>query len=155
MRVTDALLPRLASDFQVGIGRAAAVVTAFAVAYGLMQVLFGPLGDRFGKLRVISVSAAAAALATLACQLAPGFEGLLVARIFAGAFCGSIIPLSMAWIGDVVPYEKRQPILARFLLGQILGLASGTAIGRLRGRARASGAGPSRCSRRGSPFARC
>jgi len=129
MRVTDALLPRLASDFHVGIGRASAVVTGFAVAYGLMQVLFGPLGDRFGKLRVISYSTAAAALASLACLLAPGFDGLLTARIFAGAFCGSIIPLSMAWIGDVVPYERRQPIIARFLLGQILGLASGTAIG--------------------------
>lgn len=129
MRVTDALLPRLASDFHLGIGRASAVVTGFAVAYGLMQVLFGPLGDRFGKLRVISYSTAAASAASLACVFAPGFDGLLVARIFAGAFCGCIIPLAMAWIGDVVPYERRQPILARFLLGQILGLASGTAIG--------------------------
>ena len=129
MRVTDALLPRLADEFQVGIGRAAAVVTGFAVAYGVMQVLFGPLGDRFGKLRVISISGLAAAIATLACQLAPGFEGLLVARIFAGAFCGSIIPLAIAWIGDVVPYRDRQPILARFILGQILGLACGSALG--------------------------
>jgi predicted MFS family arabinose efflux permease len=129
MRVTDALLPRLAADFHVGIGRAAAVVTGFAVAYGLMQVVFGPLGDRFGKLRVISISALAASLATLACQLAPGFDGLLVARIFAGAFCGSIIPLAIAWIGDVVPYRDRQPVIARFILGQISGLACGAALG--------------------------
>ena len=129
MRVTDALLPRLASEFQVGIGHAAAVVTGFAVAYGVMQVLFGPLGDRFGKLRVISICGFAAAVATLACLVAPGFGGLLVARIFAGAFCGSIIPLAIAWIGDVVPYRDRQPILARFILGQILGIAGGAALG--------------------------
>ncbi|HEY4998992.1 MAG TPA: MFS transporter, partial [Usitatibacter sp.] len=129
MRVTDALLPRIASDFHVGIARSALVVTGFAVAYGLMQVVFGPLGDRFGKLRVIGLSSAAAALASGACALAPGFDGLLISRVVAGAFCGCIIPLSMAWIGDVVPYDRRQPILARFILGQILGLAAGSAVG--------------------------
>jgi predicted MFS family arabinose efflux permease len=35
----------------------------------------------------------------------------------------------MAWIGDVVPYAERQPVLARFLLGQILGLGVGAAVG--------------------------
>ena len=35
----------------------------------------------------------------------------------------------MAWIGDVIAYEERQTVLARFLLGQIIGLASGTAVG--------------------------
>jgi predicted MFS family arabinose efflux permease len=129
MRVTDALLPRIATDFGVGIAKSAAVVTGFAVAYGVMQVLFGPLGDRFGKLRVIGYSTGAAALASLACLLAPGYAGLLAARVVAGAFCGCIIPLSMAWIGDSVPYEERQPVLARFLLGQITGLAAGTAVG--------------------------
>jgi MFS family permease len=107
MRVTDALLPRLATDFDVGIAHASYVVTGFAVAYGLMQVFFGPLGDRFGKLRVIACSSAIAAIASVACLVAPGFEGLLAARIVAGAFCGSIIPLAMAWIGDVVPYQDR------------------------------------------------
>lgn len=129
IRVTDALLPRIASDFGVGLDRASAVVTGFAVAYGIMQVAFGPLGDRFGKLRVIGLSTGAAAIASAACAMAPGLDGLLVARIFAGAFCGCIIPLSLAWIGDTVDYEHRQGVIARFLLGQIAGLASGSAIG--------------------------
>jgi predicted MFS family arabinose efflux permease len=34
----------------------------------------------------------------------------------------------MAWIGDEVPYEKRQPVIARYLMGQILGLTAGQAI---------------------------
>jgi predicted MFS family arabinose efflux permease len=40
-----------------------------------------------------------------------------------------VIPLAMAWIGDVVPYEHRQPVLARFLIGQITGFAAGVWIG--------------------------
>lgn len=129
IRVTDALLPRIAADFGMGIARAAAVVTGFTLAYGLMQVFFGPLGDRFGKLRVVAYASGVAAIASAACVFAPGFEGLVAARIVAGAFCASIIPLSMAWIGDTVAYAERQPVLARFLLGQICGLAAGTAVG--------------------------
>jgi predicted MFS family arabinose efflux permease len=129
MRVTDALLPRLSLDFGVGLAGASWVITGFTVAYGAMQVLFGPLGDRYGKLRVISIASGAAALATLACYLSRDFDALVVSRFVAGAFCGAIIPLSMAWIGDVVPYKDRQPVLARFLVGQVMGIASGMVTG--------------------------
>jgi len=46
--------------------------------------------------------------------------GLL--RLASGATTGAIIPLAMAYLGDVVPYENRQTVLARFLSGQILGV---------------------------------
>ena len=42
-----------------------------------------------------------------------------------------MIPLAMAWIGDNVPYEQRQAVLARFLIGQICGLACGQTFGGL------------------------
>jgi predicted MFS family arabinose efflux permease len=129
IRVTDALLPRLAAEFDVGLASAASAITGFTVAYGGMQMVFGPFGDRFGKLRVMAIASAAAAFATLACFAATGFHALLVARIVAGGMCACLIPLSMAWIGDVVPYEERQPVIARFLIGQILGIAGGAAIG--------------------------
>ncbi|HET9652924.1 MAG TPA: MFS transporter, partial [Usitatibacter sp.] len=129
MRVTDAMLPRIASQFQVGLAQAASVITVFAVAYGVMQVVFGPLGDRFGKLRVIGWACVVAAAATFLCVTAPGFPSFVAGRLLAGGFCGCIIPLAMAWIGDVVPYGERQPVIARFLLGQILGLGAGSAVG--------------------------
>jgi len=129
MRVTDAMLPRLASDFHVGLAQAASVITVFAVAYGVMQMLFGALGDRFGKLRVISLAAIGASAATFVCLAAPGYPVFIAGRLLSGGLCGAIIPLAMAWIGDVVPYAERQPVIARFLLGQILGLGVGTAVG--------------------------
>lgn len=129
LRVTDALLPRLASEFSLTLGQAAYVITAFAVAYGLAQLLFGPLGDRFGKYRVIAWGCIACAFTTTACALVASFNWLVVARTAAGATAASVIPLSMAWIGDVIPYERRQPILARFLIGQILGISTGVFFG--------------------------
>jgi predicted MFS family arabinose efflux permease len=129
MRVTDPLLPGLAQEFSLTLGNAALVITVFAVAYGFSQLIFGPLGDRFGKYRVIAWGTVGCALTTASCAFAPSFELLLAARALAGAFAASIIPLAMAWIGDVTSYKKRQPILARFMIGQILGVSSGVLFG--------------------------
>ena len=129
LRLTDALLPLFARDFAVSLGHAAAVITSFSIAYGLSQLFFGPIGDRFGKYRVIAWACAACAVTASLCGLAMGFAQLVIARLLAGATAAAIIPLAMAWIGDVVPYENRQPVLARFLIGQILGLSAGVFLG--------------------------
>jgi predicted MFS family arabinose efflux permease len=130
-RVTDPMLPVLARDFGVGIGAAAAVVTLFTAAYGVFQLVYGPIGDRLGKYRVIAWACALSALTTLACALAPTFTLLVVARFLAGGTAAAVIPLSMAWIGDNIAYEDRQPVLARFLMGQMLGFAAGSLLGGL------------------------
>jgi predicted MFS family arabinose efflux permease len=129
MRVADAQLPALGSTFGVGLAGAAQVITVFSVAYGVLQLAYGPLGDRHGKWRMVTIAVLASALTALACAMATDFKMLLVARAFAGATCAGIIPLSMAWIGDAVPYDRRQPVLARFLTGQITGMATGQWLG--------------------------
>ena len=129
LRVNDALLPQLAREFGVSLGQASQVIGLFAIAYGVSQLFFGPLGDRFGKYRVIAWATSACAMASLASALAPDFLVLRATRVLAGATAAAIIPLAMAWIGDVVPYAQRQPVLARFLIGQIVGLSVGVWLG--------------------------
>jgi predicted MFS family arabinose efflux permease len=130
-RVADPMLPALASGYGVGIATAANVVTLFTLAYGVFQIALGPFGDRYGKYRVVGVASATSALTSLACALAPSFTTLTVARFVAGGACAAIVPLSMAWIGDALPYDRRQPVLARFLIGQMLGFATGSLLGGL------------------------
>lgn len=129
MRVADPMLVRLSLDFSIPLGMAAWVVTVFGFAYGVSQLFFGPLGDRYGKYLVIAWGCIACAVSALLCALAVDFSSLLTARGMAGATAAAIIPLSMAWIGDVIPYEDRQSVLARFLVGQILGLSTGVLVG--------------------------
>ncbi len=128
LRATDTLLPQLAAEFSVTTGSAASVVTAFAISYGLLQAVYGPLGDRYGKYLMVCATTLASALGTFACAAAPTLDTLILARFAAGATVGALIPLSMAWIGDVVAYEQRQALIARFLLGQILGTAFGQSV---------------------------
>src|SRR5690606_25250903 len=49
LRICDGLIPRLAADFGISTGQAGSVVITFSIAYGLMQLVFGPFADRFGK----------------------------------------------------------------------------------------------------------
>ena len=128
-RICDAMLPQLALDFGTTTGGAAYVVTAFAVAYGLVQIVFGPVGDRYGKYRVIAFATLACAIGSSVAALASSLPILIAARAVSGAAGAGIVPLSMAWIGDNVPYERRQETLARFLTGTILGMSTGQVLG--------------------------
>src|ERR1700704_5973888 len=67
LRLFDALLPSVAEDFAVPVTTASVVVTAFTLAYGLFQIVHGPLGDRIGKLRVIGGATLIASAASLGC----------------------------------------------------------------------------------------
>ena len=116
-------MPLLAEAFGTTAGGASAVITAFAVAYGVLQIVNGPLSDRIGKYRMVFWVTLISAAGNLACALAPSLPLLVAARFFAGATIGAIVPLAIAWIGDAVPYERRQPVLARFLIGNMLGMA--------------------------------
>jgi len=127
LRAVDPLLPLIAGEFHVTAGAAASVITAFSVAYGLLQLVMGPLGDRYGKFRMVVILCALSALGCLACAAANSLLALLLARFAAGATVGAIVSQAMAWIGDAVPYERRQTVLARFLIGHMLGVAFGTA----------------------------
>jgi MFS family permease len=61
MRIGDPMLVVLGQEFQVSTGEASGVVSVFAVVYGLMQLFYGPLGERFGKLRLVSLAVTACA----------------------------------------------------------------------------------------------
>lgn len=125
MRACDSLLPQLADEFAVSIGSAARMISSFALAYGLLQLAYGPLGDRIGKQRVIGWAAVGCALANLAVAFAPTLPWALAGRAIAGAAAGGIIPVCLALIGDRVPYEQRQAVLARLLVASNFGLIAG------------------------------
>jgi YNFM family putative membrane transporter len=129
VRVTDSLLPQIAADFGTTVGAASIVIAAYSISHGSIQLIIGPVGDRFGKYRTVAVMCALAAVLVALCGTVNSLSALAVARFASGAAAGWIIPISMAYVGDVTPYERRQPILARYLSGQIFGQLFGQAAG--------------------------
>jgi predicted MFS family arabinose efflux permease len=129
LRAVEPMLPRLASEFGASISSTATIISAYALAYAASQLVYGPLGDRFGKLRVVTLSLAGAALGCFACALAPDLGTLAAMRLLTGLFASTPVMLGMAYIADRVPAAARQPVIARFIIGTISGQALGPVVG--------------------------
>ena len=129
VRSTDSLLPQIAADLNVTVGATSIVVTFYLLAHGSVQLVIGPIGDRFGKYLCTAIAAASASVMVALCGLAPTLPLLVAARLGSGLATGWIIPFALAFVGDVIPYERRQQVLGRFLSGQILGQLFGQAAG--------------------------
>lgn len=131
LRIVEPMLPRLATDFGISMSAAASVITAYGLAAAIGTLAYGPLGDRYGKLRVATLSLFCAGLASLACALAQDIGSLAVLRFITALFASSSTSLGMAYIGDRVPLAERQPVIARFIGGTIIGQALGPLLGGL------------------------
>ena len=114
-RVVAPLLPAIAHDFQTTIARAGYVVSGYLLPYGLFQLAYGPLADRFGKVRVSVFAMAAFSVGTALCGAFASFAAVLLLRALTGAAAAALIPLTIAYIGDTVPYAKRQAALAMLM----------------------------------------
>jgi predicted MFS family arabinose efflux permease len=129
VRAADTLLPQIAADFAISVGAASIVITAYALTHGSMQFVTGPIADRFGKFRTVAIACGLSAVTVAVCGLAHSLDSLTLARFASGITVAWILPISLAFIGDVVPYEQRQQLLGRFLASQILGQLFGQAAG--------------------------
>ncbi len=129
LRSTDPLVPAIAAEFAATPGAVGLTVAAFTLAYGVCQLVWGPVGDRFGKYRVVALACLLSAATAAAAAAADSLPMLATARLLSGVTASAIISLSIAFIGDHVPYERRQTTLARFIVGQISGLIGGQIIG--------------------------
>ena len=61
------------------------ILTSFMLGFGPLQLLFGPLTDRFGRRSLILIGLAAYVATSLGAAVAPSFAALLIARFVQGA----------------------------------------------------------------------
>jgi predicted MFS family arabinose efflux permease len=134
-RILDPLLKILAErEFNVPLDRAALTVSAYTLPYGLCQLIYGPLGDRLGKVRVMAGAFTLCALGTMACAFVPsdpefGMGALILLRFITGVAAAALIPLSIAYIGDKFPPERRQATLGQFMSSLMLGVVFSGPVG--------------------------
>ncbi|NEB22288.1 MFS transporter [Streptomyces coelicoflavus] len=102
--------------------------SGYFLAYGLMQPVWGLASDRLGRVRVMRISLAGAAVAALASVLAPGATVLIVARVVAGACFAASIAASITYVGDTVPAAVRQRPLSELMTAFALGTAVATVV---------------------------
>jgi predicted MFS family arabinose efflux permease len=131
LRVCDAMLPSLVTEFNSNTVAVAAVISGFAIAYGLMQFVYGPLADHFGKPRVIASVSIGCLVGMGLASVASSLEVLITARVLTGIAAAGIIPIALAYVGDSSTDENRQECLAKFASAIILGGMAGQLTGGL------------------------
>jgi len=112
------------SDFQLG-----SLVTAFVVVYMTASPVFGILGDRGKRPRLLGAGVAVWSLATAAGGFARSFVSLFAARSAVGigeAAYGTIAP---ALLADAFPAERRGRVFAVFFSAIPIGSACGYIFG--------------------------
>ncbi len=123
------LIVDIASDLQIPVNSAALSVTSYMLSFGLFTVLFGPLGDRYGKTKIIKIAAFGTAIFSSLGAIAFNLESLIVLRTINGAFAAGIFPVTMALIGDSFSDKDRQFAIAKVMGMMFLGGASATVLG--------------------------
>jgi predicted MFS family arabinose efflux permease len=130
--VVSPILPAIANALKISPIRAGLLITAYMLPFGLFQLLFGPLSDRYGKRQVITFSMTFFTIGTGLCAFGLGLFDLALYRAITGIFAASVMPISLALIGDVVPMARRQQAIGTFMgigfLGQGLSMALGGSI---------------------------
>ncbi len=127
--VVSPILPSISSSIGVLPTTAGILITAYMIPFGLFQLVFGPLADRYGKKQVINFTMLFFTIATALCATGASLTGLALYRALTGVFAAAIMPVSLALIGDLVPMQQRQSAIGTFMgisfLGQGLSMAIG------------------------------
>ena len=101
------------------------VVTAYVVAAAATTPLWGKLGDRYGRKRLLEISLAVFVSSSALCGAAQDITQLVVLRLVQGAAAGGLMTLAMAALGDLVAPRERGRyqgyIAAAFSVATIVG----------------------------------
>ncbi len=124
------MLVDIARDFNIDIGTAALTVASYMLPFGLFTLIFGPLGDRYGKARVISTAAFGTAIFSSLGALAFDITSLASIRAVNGALAAAILPVTISYVGDLFEEPKAKMNAIGGVMGMyFLGAAAATAIG--------------------------
>lgn len=130
--VVSPILPAIAQNLKIDISAAGLLISAYMLPFGIFQIIFGPLADRYGKKQVITFSMVMFTIATGLCALGTNLADLSIYRALTGIFAASVMPIALALIADIFPMQERQGAMGTFMgisfLGQGLSMAIGGTI---------------------------
>ncbi|GAB3748157.1 MFS transporter [Microlunatus parietis] len=120
--VINVALPTIGRQLGADPGLLPLLVAGYSTPYAALLVAGGRLGDRYGRRRMFVIGAAAFALGTLCCTIAPDFWTLVAARLVQGTAAALLTPQVLGTIQATFSGAARQRAIAWF--GSTLGLAA-------------------------------
>lgn len=109
-------LPELARDLNTPTATAQLSLTAGLLGLGLGQLIFGPMSDKYGRLRPLLLSLILLLIASVGCAMAQNINQLLVARLFEGLSGAGGAVLSRAIARDMYSGHELTKFFAMLML---------------------------------------
>lgn len=83
----------------------------------IVGVIISPLADRFGRRRILMVSASALFLSPLLTLVDPPYAVLLVERALTGCAGGVTFMIGLVFVAEIAPAERRPILLSSLMVG--------------------------------------
>jgi MFS transporter, DHA1 family, inner membrane transport protein len=127
------LLSALARDLNVGLPAAGQLVTAFSLAYAIGAPVMAVLTAHLERRRLLAVAMAGFSIANLLAAVAPGYAGLLTARLLLALSAASFMPAASGYAAALGGPERRGRALSMVTNGLTLAIIAGVPLGVLVG----------------------
>lgn len=110
-------LPTLTSGFAAPMSQAQLTLSGLLLAFGVSQMVWGPLSDRIGRRPVLLTGLTLYTVAGIGCALAPHMTWLIVCRIVQGVAMGAVVMAGRAIVRDLYQPEMGARVMSKALSG--------------------------------------
>src|SRR5437762_696616 len=127
--IANVSIPAIAGDMGVSPSQGTWVITSFAVANAISVPLTGWLTQRFGQVRLFTMSVLLFVIASWLCGLAPNMGMLIFFRVMQGFVAGPMIPLSQTLLLASYPQAKAGTAMAMWAMTVLVAPVAGPLLG--------------------------
>ncbi len=110
-------LPAMTQGFGASLSQAQLTLTALLLAFGLSQMVWGPLSDRFGRRPVLLWGTLLYVLASVASAFVVSMEQLIALRALQGVAMGAGVMCARAVVRDLYAPSEGARIMSKGLTG--------------------------------------
>ena len=105
------------------------LVSSYNISAAVTGLLYGIIADKYDRKFMLQISFVGFIIGTIACGLAKNYESLIIARIIAGGFGGTLTAVVLAMVSDIVPFQRRGNamgiVMSSFSIASVLGVPIG------------------------------
>jgi len=110
-------LPAITAGFGASMSQAQLTLSALVLAFGLSQMVWGPLSDRFGRRPTLLIGMVAYVLASIGSAFSGSMEQLIAWRAVQGLAMGAGIVVARAIVRDLYDHLEGARIMSKGLTG--------------------------------------
>ncbi len=105
------------------------LVSSYNISAAVTGLLYGIIADKYDRKFMLQINFVGFILGTIACGIAKDYESLILARVIAGGFGGTLTAVVLAMVSDLVPFQRRGNamgiVMSSFSIASVLGVPIG------------------------------